>query len=104
MKNDSAVLEKHCHALCLQDTDEMCSAPTGTRQFLSWTSGARKDSSTHHRDQDRPPKTTANNDSFAYNGKDTMEMFWLLMLSLAIQVPQCELGRKWLSGSSLDFS
>lgn len=101
MKNGRQVLEKPCHALSLQDTDEMCDAPTGTRTDRN--SGAREDSSTHHRDQDVPPKTTAN-DSFAYNGKDTMEMFWLLMLSLTIQVPQCELGRKWLSGSSLDFS
>lgn len=101
MKNGSTILEKPCHALSLQDTDEVCGAPTGTRTDRN--SGAGEDSSTHHRDQDMPPKTTPN-DSFSYNGKDTMEMFWVLMLSLAIQVPQCEFRRKWLSGSSSDFS
>lgn len=101
MKNGSAVLEKPCHALSLQDVDETCGTPTGTRTDRN--PGAREDSSPHRRDQDMPPKTTAN-DSFTYSVKDTMEMFWLLMVSFTIQVPRRESGRKLSNGSSLGFS
>lgn len=78
MKNGSTVLENPCHALSLQDTDEMHGAPTGTSHDRN--SGGREDSSTHQRDQDMLPKTTTH-DSFTYSVKDTMEMFWLLSMA-----------------------
>lgn len=72
--------------LYLSRTDEMCGAPPGTSTDRN--SGDSEDSSTHHKDQDMPPKTTAN-DSFSDDVKDTVEMFWLLTHGLTIQVLQC---------------
>lgn len=72
--------------LYLSRTNEMCGALPGTSTDRN--SGDREDSSTHHRDQDMPPKTTAN-DSFTDDVKDTVERFWLLTHGLTIQVLQC---------------
>lgn len=68
--------EKWQHSL--GKTLSCSSSPRHRWEVLTSTdrnSGDRERGSTHHRDQDMPPKTTAN-DSFMYNVKHTMEMFW----------------------------
>lgn len=59
MENGSTVLENPCHALSLQDTDEMRCVVFPLGQALTGNQGGREGRSTHLKDQDMPPETTA---------------------------------------------